>query len=40
VPQSIIDASIKLGRERGKLGFVTLAKMQVKSKVDRFMATK
>jgi Fe-S-cluster-containing hydrogenase component 2 len=40
VPQSIIESTIKLGRARGKLGPVTMAKMQIKSKVDRFLATK
>ncbi|MDB4443751.1 4Fe-4S binding protein [bacterium] len=40
VPQSIIESTIKLGRARGKLGPVAMAKMQIKSKVDRFLATK
>ena len=40
VPKDIIEASIKLGRERGKLNTLSLIRMQLKSKFDRLMATK
>ncbi len=39
VPRNVVDASIWLARERGKLGPRELIKMQVKSKVDRFLKT-
>ena len=40
VPQDIIKASIELGRARGKLNLGNLLMMQVKSKVDRLLASK
>ena len=40
VPRSISKAFIKLGRVRGKLGPISLAKMQIKSKIDRRLAAK
>jgi electron transport complex protein RnfB len=39
VPRNVVDASIRLARQRGKLGPRELIKMQVKSKVDRFLKT-
>jgi hypothetical protein len=36
----MFQSILKLGRERGKLGPVTLARMQLKSKMDRLMALK
>jgi ferredoxin len=38
VPENIIDATIKLGQARGKLGIVDLIGMQLKSKWDRLLA--
>jgi len=40
VPRDIIKASIELGRARGKLNLGDLLMMQVKSKVDRLLASK
>jgi Fe-S-cluster-containing hydrogenase component 2 len=40
VPRDIIKASIELGRARGKLNLGNLLMMQVKSKVDRLLASK
>jgi len=40
VPKDIIEASIKLGKARGKLSTAKLVSMQVKSKVDRLLASK
>jgi ferredoxin len=40
VPQDIIKASIELGRTRGKLNLRNLLMMQVRSKVDRLLASK
>jgi len=40
VPRSVSKAFIKLGRVRGKLGPISLAKMQIKSKIDRRLAVK
>ncbi|MGD8714224.1 MAG: 4Fe-4S binding protein [Desulfobacterales bacterium] len=40
VPQDIIKASIELGRTRGKLNLGNLLMMQVRSKVDRLLASK
>jgi Fe-S-cluster-containing hydrogenase component 2 len=37
VPKDIIDASIKLGKARGKITTPGLIKMVVKSKVDRIL---
>ena len=39
VPKDIIEASIKLGKARGKLSTAKLVSMQVKSKVDRLLAS-
>lgn len=39
IPQDIIKASIELGRTRGKLNLGNLLMMQVKSKVDRLLAS-
>lgn len=38
VPKDVIKASINLGRKRGKLGPISLVKMQIKSKLDRLLA--
>ena len=40
VPRDIIKASIELGRARGKLNLGNLLMMQMKSKVDRLLASK
>ncbi len=40
VPKDIIDASIKLGKARGKITTPGLVKMMVKSKVDRILTSK
>jgi ferredoxin len=40
VPKNMVEASIKLARERGKLGPGRLVQMQVKSKMDRLLASK
>lgn len=40
VPKDIIETSIKLGKARGKLSTGKLVSMQVKSKVDRLLASK
>ena len=40
VPRDIIKATIELGRARGKLSLGDLIMMQVKSKVDRLLASK
>lgn len=40
VPNSIIEAYIKLGKERGKLGPLNMAGIQLKSKLDRLLASK
>jgi len=37
VPEDIIDASIRLGKARGKITTPGLIKMMVKSKVDRIL---
>jgi ferredoxin len=39
VPPKMMDALLKLGKERGKLGPTTLAKIQLKSKLDRLRAS-
>ena len=38
IPKDIISSSIHLGRTRGKLGNMSLIKMQLKSKMDRLLA--
>ena len=40
VPGDLIEASIELGRARGKLSMGSLLMMQLKSKVDRLLASK
>ena len=40
VPRNMVEASIRLARERGKLGPGKLVQMQVKSKMDRLLASK
>jgi electron transport complex protein RnfB len=40
VPRDIVEASLKLARSRGKLGALSLAKMQLQSKLDRLLAAK
>jgi Na+-translocating ferredoxin:NAD+ oxidoreductase subunit B len=40
VPKDLIEASIQLGRARGKLSLGSLVMMQIKSKVDRLLASK
>ncbi|MFZ0484761.1 MAG: 4Fe-4S binding protein [Desulfobacterales bacterium] len=40
VPKDLIKASIELGRARGKLSLGNLVMMQIKSKVDRLLASK
>ncbi|MBW1770280.1 MAG: 4Fe-4S binding protein [Deltaproteobacteria bacterium] len=40
VPGNMIEAYVKLGRERGKLSSFSLVQMQMKSKLDRFLASK
>lgn len=40
VPKDVIQATIQLGRERGKLNTFNLVQMQLKSKFDRLMAAK
>ena len=40
VPKNMIEASIKLGRARGKLSAADLVQMQLKSKLDRLLASK
>ena len=40
VPGDLIQASIELGRARGKLSYGNLLMMQLKSKVDRLLASK
>ena len=40
VPKNMIEASIRLGRERGKLSTANLVQMQLKSKLDRLLASK
>jgi electron transport complex protein RnfB len=40
VPEDLIQASIELGRARGKLNLGSLLMMQLKSKVDRLLASK
>lgn len=40
VPRTMVEASIRLARERGKLGSGKLVQMQVRSKMDRLLASK
>jgi hypothetical protein len=40
VPRDIVASSIRLGQARGKLNRVTLAKMLLKSKLDRLLAAR
>jgi NAD-dependent dihydropyrimidine dehydrogenase PreA subunit len=40
VPKDIIETSIRVGKARGKLGIGTLIGMQVRSKLDRLLASK
>ena len=40
VPKDIMDTHIKLGKARGKLGIRKMVSMQVKSKVDRLLASR
>jgi electron transport complex protein RnfB len=40
VPKNIIETSIKLGKARGKLSTGKLVGMQVRSKLDRLLASK
>ena len=40
VPKNMIEATINLGRERGKLGTMDLIGMQLKSKLDRLLAAR
>ncbi len=39
-PGTVIETGLKLGRARGKLGPMSLAKMQLQSKIDRLLAVK
>jgi Na+-translocating ferredoxin:NAD+ oxidoreductase subunit B len=39
VPGNIVEASLNLARSRGKLGAVDLARMQLKSKLDRLLSS-
>jgi len=38
VPKDMMDTNIKLGKARGKLGIGKMVGMQVRSKLDRFLA--
>jgi ferredoxin len=40
IPQDIVQTSIQLVRKRGKLGPIGMIKMQLKSKLDRLLASK
>jgi electron transport complex protein RnfB len=40
IPRSMTESYIKLARERGKLGTVDMVQMQIKSKLDRLLASK
>jgi formate hydrogenlyase subunit 6/NADH:ubiquinone oxidoreductase subunit I len=40
VPKDIVETNIKLGKARGKLGTGKLIGMQVRSKLDRLLASK
>ena len=40
VPKDIVETNMRLGKARGKLGVGKMIGMQVKSKLDRFLASK
>jgi Na+-translocating ferredoxin:NAD+ oxidoreductase subunit B len=40
IPGTMVESAIRLGRTRGKLGTLSLAKMQIRSKVDRLLAAR
>jgi len=40
VPKNMIEALVRLGRERGKMGRMSLIRMQLKSKMDRLLAAR
>ena len=40
IPKDLIKLSIRLGQERGKLNVMNLVQMQVKSKIDRLLASR
>ena len=40
VPKNVFENYLRLGRARGKLGPIGLAKMKVKSKIDRHLVKK
>ena len=40
VPENVFKAALNLGRARGKFGPVSVAKMKIKSKLDRRFARK
>jgi len=40
VPENVFQAALNLGRARGKLGPISISKMQIKSKIDRRLASK
>ncbi len=40
VPKDIMDTNMKLGKARGKLGVGKMIGMQVRSKLDRLLASK
>lgn len=40
VPRTMLESTLRLGRARGKLGAMEMAKMQLKSKVDRLLASR
>jgi len=40
VPKNMVDATIKLAKARGKLSTADLVQMQLKSKLDRFLASR
>ena len=39
IPKDLIKSSIRLGQERGKLNMMNLVKMQLRSKIDRLLAS-
>jgi hypothetical protein len=40
IPKNIVETNIKVGKARGKLGMGRLIGMQVRSKLDRLLASK
>jgi ferredoxin len=40
VPSNVFESTLELGRKRGKLSPTTLAKLQLKSKMDRLLASR